>query len=110
MADGRGGPRPGSGRPRSTVVHESAVRKAETKIRDRLPWLVDSLFAEAEGIWVEEIMPDGETRTVYKTPPNLKSIIYLVDRVMGKPKQAVDVTSDGEPLYKTYRENDMERL
>lgn len=110
MAGQNGGARPGAGRPKTAEVHETAVRAAEGKIRDRLPWLVDSLFAEAEGIWVEEIMLDGETRTVYKTPPNLKSIIYLVDRVMGKPKQAVDLTSDGQPLYKTYRETDMERL
>lgn len=90
MANGHGGKRPGAGRPRTAVVHESPIRQAERKIVDRLPWLVDQLIVLAEGVMVETTALTGET-VVYKKPPDRASCEYLMDRIMGKPTQPLDV-------------------
>lgn len=88
---GRGGTRPGSGRPPKHVIHESNIRIAERKIHDRLPWIVDKLLELVEGVYEEKSVGDGAT-IVYKTRPDRQSAEYLIDRVMGKPVQPVDIT------------------
>lgn len=85
----RGGPRPGSGRPRKEVIYSSPIRDAEGKIRDRLPWIVDRLFELAEGVHVAEATRDGAV--VYQRPPDRQACEYLLDRIMGKPTQPIDL-------------------
>lgn len=86
-----GGARPGAGRKRTRAIAESPIRAAESKIRDRLPWLVDKLFELAEGIEIRDTdRRTGRPRT-YSLPPDRESIKYLIDRVMGKPTQPIDV-------------------
>jgi hypothetical protein len=86
----RGGARPGAGRPPKAVIAETPIRQAERKIRDRLPWIVDRLFELAEGVRVESTGITGEP-TVYQKPPDRGACEYLMDRIMGKPAQPVDV-------------------
>lgn len=86
----RGGARPGAGRKPRAVVYRQPIREAETKIRDRLPWIVDRLFELAEGVRVESTGISGEP-IVYQRPPDRASCEYLMDRIMGKPTQPVDV-------------------
>jgi hypothetical protein len=88
-----GGPRPGSGRPVGTVkrvLHETPIRAAEKKIADRLPWLVDKLIELADGIYEEKTIGEAAV-IVYKRAPDRQAAEYLMDRVMGKPTQPVDV-------------------
>lgn len=87
---GRGGKRPGSGRPPKRVVNESPIRAAEKKIADRLPWLVDKLLELAEGIHEEKTIGDGAV-LVYKRPPDRQAAEYLMDRIMGKPTQPISL-------------------
>ncbi len=87
---GHGGARPGSGRPPKAVLAETPIRQAEKKIRDRLPWIVDRLFELAEGVRVESSGLTGEP-IVYQKPPDRGACEYLMDRIMGKPMQPVDV-------------------
>lgn len=90
---GRGGARPGAGRKPSAVrrvVHATAIQLAETKIRDRLPWLVDQMIILAEGVEIQKTDARGRTR-IWSVPPDRAAIEYLMDRVMGKPKQPVEV-------------------
>lgn len=88
---GRGGRRVGAGRPPKYVVHQSPIRAAETKITDRLPWIVDKLFELVEGIHEERTIGENAV-IVYKRAPDRQAAEYLIDRVMGKAAQPIDVT------------------
>ncbi len=75
-----GGARPGAGRKPTRERFASAVAKAEKKIADNLPVLVDTLLEEARG---------GDT----------KAAQYLIDRILGKPVAVQEITGqDGGPL------------
>ena len=93
----RGGARPGAGRPRTAIRCETPIRQAESKIRDRLPWIVDRLFELAAGVQVESTGADG-VRVVYQKPPDRGACEYLMDRIMGKPVQPVDVRERAQRL------------
>lgn len=85
----RGGARPGAGRKPKAVVYAYPIREAEGKIRDRLPWIVDRLFELATGVRVQSETRNGPV--VYRQPPDRQACEYLMDRIMGKPMQPVDV-------------------
>lgn len=79
MANGHGGRRPGAGRPPKRERNQQPVLEAEAKITGWLPDLVDRMFALAEA---------GDYRAT----------AYLIDRILGKPRQAVEVSGeDGGP-------------
>lgn len=94
---GRGGKRPGSGRPPKRVVNLSPIRAAEKKIADRLPWLVDKLMELAEGIHEEKTIGD-QAVIVYKRAPDRQAAEYLIDRVMGKATQTLDIAYQVEEI------------
>lgn len=73
----RGGARPNAGRKRTRERFERPVETAEKRIADRLPELIDRLFGMSE---------EG----------NYNATVYLVDRVLGKPRQAVDAEVTGK--------------
>lgn len=90
----------GPGRPRKADQHAGAIAKAEKQIRDRLPWLIDKQFELADGVWREQILPDGETRIIYQEKPDYRALSYLIDRIMGKPTERKELTGeDGAPLF-----------
>lgn len=96
-ASGRsGGKRAGAGRKPKAEKYATAINRAEKRIADRLPELVDRLFELAEGVRVEELSLDGKSN-VYQRPPDFKAASYLLDRILGKPTQAVEaeVETDG---------------
>lgn len=86
MAAMHGGKRRNAGRRPKGVKHESVIAAAEGRISDRLPELIDNLFALADGVQVQTERENGSTY-VYTTPPDLRANIYLIDRVMGKPTE-----------------------
>lgn len=88
-----GGSRPGAGRPKKRDANAGAIVKAEKKIRDRLPEVIDALFELALGVTVKEVSLQGETN-VYRKAPDAKAAIYLTDRIMGKPTERVEVEAD----------------
>jgi hypothetical protein len=90
---GRGGSRPGTGGARAGAGRKpkrdkdpDAILAAEARIRSRLPELVDNMFILAEGVRVQEELPDG-TPIIFTRPPDRQAITYLMDRVMGKPTE-----------------------
>ena len=99
----RGGPRPGSGRPKGSVAPATLIKQAADRLyRQKVAEMAEDLFkAQKElalGVWVEQPDQDGGVR-VYKKPPDSRTITDMLDRaVTGKPAQAVDVTSGGEPI------------
>jgi hypothetical protein len=85
-----GGSRAGSGRKRKHDKFGTAIQKAETRIADRLPELIDRMFELASGVWAEEQTLAG--RIVYQRPPDYKAASYLIDRIMGKPTERKEHT------------------
>ena len=69
----RGGKRPGAGRkPKAIQRQQPPVVAAESKLRDRLPELVDAALKLA--------LEDG----------NERMLIYCIDRVLGRPTLPID--------------------
>ena len=79
-------------------MHATPIQLAEGMIFDRLPWLIGKLFELAEGIHQGKTLKDGVTTVVYQQPPDRQAAEYLIDRVMGKPTQPVDVYSTARQL------------
>lgn len=89
------------GRPRTQAKHAGAIAKAEKRIADKLPWVVDKLLELGEGVVVQEMGLTGPF--VYQKPPDRDALKYLADRIMGKPTERHELTGeDGEPLFKAY--------
>lgn len=93
MAGPNGGARPGAGRKPKAEKFKQPIAKAEKKIADRLPMLIERMIELSEGVVVQEFDREGEPR-IYQRPPDYKAIAYLVDRIMGKPTERQEV--DGE--------------
>lgn len=94
MGNGHGGARPGAGRKRTAEQFESEIAAAKRRIADRLPQLVDNLLTLADGVTVKEVDEETGGVLIYSKPPDLKANIYLVDRILGRPTQAVEVDAD----------------
>lgn len=92
---GHGGARPGSGRKPTRAVFKSPVREAEGKIADKLPWLVDRLMDLAGGVIVEATDLTGRL-VVYQRQPDRQACEYLIDRIMGKASQPVELRERAE--------------
>jgi hypothetical protein len=85
---------PGPGRPRLAERYGGHIRRCEDLIADRLPKLIDNLFALADGVTVTEATEQGE-RT-YRNPPDRAANIYLIDRILGKPTALVEHAGPAE--------------
>lgn len=106
MAGPNGGARPGAGRKPKAEKFKLPIARAEKRIADKLPDLIDRMFELSEGVLVEEIDREGTPR-IYQRPPDYKAISYLVDRIMGKPTERHELTGeDGAPLFKAYETSD----
>ena len=90
---GKGGARPGAGRkPKGIkrVTYSSPIKVAEAKIASKLPWLVDKLIELVEGVEIERVDRQGQRR-IYSQPPDRQAAEYLIDRILGKAVQPIDV-------------------
>ena len=87
---GPGGRRPGAGRPSKRTKHAGAITKAEKRIADRLPELIDNMLELAGGVTVQETDFDGGVK-VYTRPPDFKANEYLINRIMGKPTERREI-------------------
>lgn len=79
------------------MIHQTPVQLAEAKIAQKLPWLVDKLLELVEGIEIERIDRQGQRR-IYSQPPDRQAAEYLIDRVMGKPTQPIDVYDEARRI------------
>lgn len=91
MATKAGGTRPGAGRKLKADKHAGAIAKAEKRIADKLPELIDNLLRLAQGVELQEfdklgqaIIRDGEVVT-YCEAPDRQANEYLINRIIGKP-------------------------
>ncbi len=87
-----------TGRPRKNEQYAGQVAKAEKRIADKLPELVDRMFELANGVTLQETDDDGITN-IYTRPPERQAIEYLLNRIMGKPTERKELSGpDGEPI------------
>lgn len=102
--DGRflkGHSKPGPGRKTRAERHDytPAVIEAERSIHDKLPVLIENMFILACGVTVKETDSKTGKERVYTKPPDYRANEYLINRVMGKPKESVEVdTPPDSPL------------
>ena len=89
-----GGARPGAGRKPKAEQFKVPIAKAEKKIVDHLPAILDNMFALAKGVSVLGSNSAGE-EVVYVKPPDYKANEYLLNRIMGKPTERQEVTGEG---------------
>lgn len=126
MSNGWGGKRAGAGRPRKAERYAPAIAAAEDAIADQLPKLLKNMVKLANGGFYEdeiEYQPAGLVTTgagefercVYpdkpvdelvvvkkrrrRAAPDRKANEYLIDRILGRPTQAVELSGeDGGPI------------
>lgn len=127
---GTGGRRPGAGRKPKDEKFKLPIARAEQRIADHLPELIDNMLHLANGGYerVEEewqpagLIYVGSGEFAQRAFPDLesdklvlvkrKSSIadkdraaneYLINRILGKPIERAEVTgADGTPLFKAY--------
>lgn len=98
MVGKNGGARSGAGRKPKAEKYETAINRAEKRIADRLPELIDNMFRLATGVIVQDTDDEGET-LIYQKPPDYKANEYLINRILGKPTERQELTGeDGAPL------------
>ena len=91
LGNGRGGPRPGSGRPTKASLAEKAQRQVKQSAQFNEACLRDlALFYEtakqlALGLWVEEVDEATGSRRVYQKAPDKQVLLNLMDHAKGKP-------------------------
>lgn len=109
--NGHGGARANAGRRAKAEKFAAPIAAAEQRIADRLPQLIDNMFALADGVTVQTTDEETGATDVYTRPPDRAANIYLIDRILGKPTQRTEVTGeDGEPLFAGTTLTDDERL
>jgi hypothetical protein len=94
----RGGARPGSGRKPNptTVVVNDFHRTARDLIGPRLPMLLEEVYALAMGVKMVDVDPKtGETTEYYTVPPDFRACEYLINRLLGKPREHQEVSGPG---------------
>jgi hypothetical protein len=99
MAGKNGGARPGAGRKRKAEKFAAPIAKAEKRIADRLPQIIDNLLVLAEGVKFVELDRDGKPLELvegdvatYVTAPDRQANEYLANRIMGKPIDKREIT------------------
>lgn len=93
------------GKPGGNPRNNGGIPKYVREIREELKGLLDPNLSIAD---YEKIVKDAKTdsglRGVFATAilkKDYKTIIQLIDQAYGKPKESVDVTSNGETIGAT---------
>lgn len=99
------GSRPGEHRGgRKKGVPNRATREIKAVIEATIPLVerIELLADLARGVTVQETKKNGKT-TIYTKPPDREALEVLEAYATGRPKQYVDVTSDGNEIkQRTY--------
>lgn len=102
----KGGPQPGSGRPkgkknRSTIEAEEFRAFIRQEIEKEKGDIIKSQIDAAKGFWALDKKEDTGDR-IYEVPPNPAAFKNLMEHGFGKPRQDVDVTTGGESLRSNF--------
>ncbi len=84
--------------------------KSTQEIKEILAQEVDfrvvarKMFELVKGVTVKETGSDGEA-IVYEKEPNVPAAKLLMEYGFGKPKESVDITTDGKSLVQVIRDD-----
>lgn len=95
---GTGGARPGAGRKRKADKYQADINKAEKKIIDKLPQIVEAQIDLALGLKAVRFNEETQKEEVYTTIPDRQAGQYLINRIMGTPTQRINITRPPKPL------------
>ncbi len=99
IVSGHGGARTGAGRKPKRDKHSGAINRAEKKIVDSLPEIVEAQIKLALGILVQSEPDENGVVEVFNKAPDVKAGQYLIDRILGKPTQKQEISGEeGGPL------------
>ncbi len=94
-----GGKRSGAGKKRGTkaahtIQAETTREYFVTRVTEELEPIATAQIEAAKGIYVEEIDQEtGDRIRVYRRAPDIKAGEYLLNQVVGKAKETVEVHS-----------------
>jgi flavin-binding protein dodecin len=107
---GLGGARPGAGRKPKAEKFKRQINATEKAIAEALPQATAQLRKLAEGEFevVEETWrlesgakkPRLVERRVKTALPDLKAIVYIINRILGPPKSEAELDAGGVPILK----------
>ena len=85
---------------RRKEIRELLDEKVTKKIGKKGKYLTDKLFELIEGVYVVDKRggKDGREIRYYQVPPSLNAITYALDRVLGKPKQAIETSQESKGI------------
>lgn len=75
--------------------------KLDTLVRENWDELVAALFELARGVYYEKTKTTangGQIIRIYREKPDKEVAQYLLNQVVGKPAQKLDITSDGKEV------------
>lgn len=79
-------------------IRRKLEERVVKKIGGKGKFLIDRLFELASGVYVVDKVGGKEVR-YYKVPPNFNALVYLLDRVLGKPKQTGEASDAKKGIY-----------
>lgn len=91
---GAGGTRPGAGRKRKSEKFAGQIARAEKRIADHLPDLVDRMLELAAGVEVQTVDEETGGIKVYSKAPDRQAAEYLINRIMGKPTERREIDAN----------------
>jgi hypothetical protein len=94
VANGWGGKRAGSGRKPTAEQFPTEIAAAKRRIADALPQLIENMLTLANGVTVQTVDEETGGIEIYTKPPDRKANEYLIDRILGRPTQAVEIDPD----------------
>lgn len=91
----KGGKREGAGRPKGfkALAAEQARAHMAKRIADELDPILDAQIESAKGLHYET-----KDKKVFTREPDVAAGKYLVDQLVGKAKESVDVTTKGDKI------------
>jgi len=89
-----------AGRPKGTPNKRRADFVQALKANGNMETLIAKLMELSLGVTVQEYSKDGPK--IYKKPPCVTSITYMLDQAFGKAKQALEIAGeDGQAIKLT---------
>lgn len=85
---------------RRKITPREALDRAQERIARRVLRYIAHQERIAEGIYIEELIPDPETegrttkRIVYQKPPDRQALQFLIDHGIGKAPQRYELTGE----------------
>lgn len=94
-----GGSRPGAGRPKGaqTLLKQAMRQRIYDFVSERLDGILESMHEKARGVAIIDKKDDTGER-IFDLPPDPVAAKLLIEHAIGKPPEALDITSGDKPI------------